>query len=170
MANVSENNEISRLSYMNLEDAFTLFLSYHEDTTEYSIRDPHRRKQFKELLCHSNYGVGVYIASGEYILLKSRDVDLEFFLTHILSSKKDNFCNRVDLNDEIFIEDLLNAMDTAFDKKVAKVILGAIKRRSELEEVGIGSKIEEYTKDVLDIAERIKEVTLEAKHMVLETI
>ena len=25
---------ISRLSYMNLEEAFTLFISYHEDTTE----------------------------------------------------------------------------------------------------------------------------------------
>ena len=65
MANISESNKISRLSYMNLEEAFTLFLSYHEDTTEYFIRDPHRRNQFKELLCHPNYGLGVYIVSGE---------------------------------------------------------------------------------------------------------
>ena len=127
MANVSENNA-SRLSYMNLEEAFTFFLSYHEDTTEYSIiRDLHRRKQFKELLCHPNYGL-----TGEYILLKSRDVDLEHFLTDILSSKKDNFYNRVELNDKKFLEDLLNTIDTAFDKNVAKVILGAIKTRSEL--------------------------------------
>ena len=103
-------------------------------------------------------------------MLKSRDVDLEHFLTDILSSKKDNFYNRVNLNDEKFIEDLLNAMYTAFDKKVAKVILGAIKTRSELEKIGIGSKIGEYTKEVLDIVERKKEVTLEAKHMVLETL
>ena len=83
-------------------------------------------------------------------MLKSRDVDLEHFLTDILSSKKDNFYNRVNLNDEKFIEDLLNAMYTAFDKKVAKVILGAIKTRSELEKIGTGSKIGEYTKEVLD--------------------
>ena len=170
MANVSENNKISRLSYMNLEEAFTLFLSYHEDTTEYSMRDPYRRKQFKELLCHANYGLGVYIVSGEYILLKSRDIDLGHFLTYILSSKKDNFYNRADLNDEKFIEDLLNVMDTAFDKKVTKVILGTIKTRSELEKIGIGGKIGEYTKEVLDIVERRKEVTLEAKHMDLETL
>ena len=87
-----------------------------------------------------------------------------------MSSKKDNFYNRADLNDEKFIEDLLNVMDTAFDKKVAKVILGTIKTRSELEKIGIGSKIGEYTKEVLDIVERRKEVTLEAKHMVLETL
>ena len=103
-------------------------------------------------------------------MLKSRDVDLEHFLTDILSSKKDNFYNRVNLNDEKFIEDLLNAMYTAFDKKVAKVILGAIKTRSELEKIGTGSKIGEYTKEVLDMVERRKEVTLEAKHMVLETL
>ena len=103
-------------------------------------------------------------------MLKSRDVDLEHFLTDILSSKKDNFYNRVNLNDEKFVEDLLNAMYTAVDKKVAKVILGAIKTRSELEKIGIGSKIGEYTKEVLDIVERRKEVTLEAKHMVLETL
>ena len=87
-----------------------------------------------------------------------------------MSSKKDNFYNRVNLNDEKFVEDLLNAMYTAVDKKVAKVILGAIKTRSELEKIGIGSKIGEYTKEVLDIVERRKEVTLEAKHMVLETL
>lgn len=50
-ANISENNKVSRLSYMNLEEAFALFLSYHEDNTEYSIRDSYQRNQFKNLLC-----------------------------------------------------------------------------------------------------------------------
>ena len=121
-------------------------------------------------MCHPNYGLRVYIVCGEYILLKSRDVDLEHFLTDILSSKNDNFYNRVDINDEKFIEDLLKAMDTALDKKVAKVILGAMQTRSELVMIGMGSKIGEYTKEVLDIVKRRKEDTLEAKHMVLENL
>ena len=104
-ANISENNKVSRLSYMNLEEAFALFLSYHEDTTEYSIRDSYQRNQFKNLLCLH------YI---EYILLRSRDIDLEYFSTDMLSSKKNNFYNKFDFNDEKFIEDSLNTMDTAF--------------------------------------------------------
>lgn len=121
-------------------------------------------------MCHPNYGPRVYIVYDEYILLKSRDVDLEHFLTDILSSKNDNLYNRVDINDEKFIEDLLKAMDTALDKKVAKVILGAMQTRLELVMIGMGSKIGEYTKEVLDIVKRRKEDALEAKHMVLENL
>ena len=87
-----------------------------------------------------------------------------------MSSKNDNFYNRVDINDEKFIEDLLKAMDTAFDKKVAKVILGAMQTRSELVMIGVGSQIGEYTKEGLDTVKRRKEDTLEAKHMVLENL
>lgn len=121
-------------------------------------------------MCHPNYGPRVYIVYDEYILLKSRDVDLEHFLTDILSSKNDNLYNRVDINDQKFIEDLLKAMDTALDKKVAKVILGAMQTRLELVMIGMGSKIGEYTKEVLDIVKRRKEDALEAKHMVLENL
>ena len=121
-------------------------------------------------MCHPNYGPRVYIVYDEYILLKSRDVDLEHFLTDILSSKNDNLYNRVHINDEKFIEDLLKAMDTALDKKVAKVILGAMQTRLELVMIGMGSKIGEYTKEVLDIVKRRKEDALEAKHMVLENL
>ena len=103
------------------------------------------------------------------MLLKSRDVDLKNFLTEILSYIKQNVLNRVDLNDEKFINYLLNTMDTAFDKKIGKVILGAIKTRSELKKKridrkGISSKTGEYTKELLEIVEWRKEVTLEAKN------
>lgn len=56
----------------------------------------------------------VYIISVKYILLRSRDIDLEYFSTDMLSSKKNNFYNKFDFNDEKFIEDSLNTMDTAF--------------------------------------------------------
>ena len=95
-------------------------------------------------MCHPNYGPRVYIVYDEYILLKSRDVDLEHFLTDILSSKNDNLYNRVDINDEKFIEDLLKAMDTALDKKVAKVILGAMQTRLELVIIGMGNILRRY--------------------------
>ena len=52
----------------------------------------------------------------------------------------------------------------------AKVILGGFKTRSELKKTKIDSKIGEYTKEILDIIERRKGVTLKAKHMVLQTL
>ena len=76
MANVSERDQVLRLSYMDFDEAYTLFLSYHKKSSKYSIKDYHLRKHFKEILCHPSYGLTVYIVAGQYILLKSRDVDL----------------------------------------------------------------------------------------------
>ena len=167
MTNTCNNMKVSRLSYMALNEAFTLFLSFNENATKNFIKDLNRKKQFKDLLCHPVFGLSVYIIYGEFVLLKSPDTDLQSFFSEVLIDRAvREGTSRVNLSDREFIEDLLNSMDTAFDKKVVSVILGAVKTRPELERIGIGKKIAQYTKEVLDVIEKRKAIVSEAKDVV----
>ena len=53
----SAGNRSSRLSYIQFEEAFALFLSFHPCCTAESLHDTHLRKVFKDLLCHPTHGL-----------------------------------------------------------------------------------------------------------------
>ena len=44
-------------------------------------------KTLKELLCHPNHGLAVYIAFNKFIVLKSSETDLEHFIEDCLNLK-----------------------------------------------------------------------------------
>ena len=44
----------------------------------------HEKKRFRELTCHPRYGFCVYILMDKFILLRSDDIDLEFFHGRLL--------------------------------------------------------------------------------------
>ena len=69
----------TQLSYMKYEDALALFLAYNPDSTPLHMRLKTERKHFKELLCHPNFGLCVYIVLEQFIVLKSDETDLEEF-------------------------------------------------------------------------------------------
>ena len=122
----SAGNRSVRFSYIQFYEAFAVFLSFHPGLTAESLKDTNRQKVFKELLCHPKHGLSVYVSS-KYILLRSSDVDLELFIEDIVSSN-DN--SEVEASQIIIsrnlLQDMFNIMDSAWDKKVLKVALGAI--------------------------------------------
>ena len=100
----------------------------------------HVFSKITELLCitYPVHGLCIYIIKTperEVILLRPDDIDLErFFETLFL--KEDN-------KDEVFNKDLLDkmfkSMDTEWDNKVLRVILGLSRSRAEIDKLGIDS-------------------------------
>ena len=58
-----------RQSYMSLEEAFAMYLSYYEDIVQKSIKSREKRKCFKELLCHDKYGLCLYVIKEHFVIL-----------------------------------------------------------------------------------------------------
>ena len=151
----SAGNRSVRFSYIKFDEAFALFLSFHPDLTAESLKDKNRQKVFKELLCHPIHGLPVYVISSKYILLRSSDVDLELFIEDIMSSNDNSEGEegRVIISRDL-LQDMSNSMDSAWDRKVLKVALGATRSRNQLQELGIGSRIQQYTKSAGPSLER----------------
>ena len=74
----NENGKDTKQSFMDFNEALALFFS--KDTSSLDLGQRHKRKRFKELLCHSKYGLCVYVVMEKFIVLRADDVDLEFFL------------------------------------------------------------------------------------------
>ena len=102
-------------------------------------------------------------------MLKSNDVDLEMFLGAFIEyMEQKNKCKdaRLDLNLETVTE-LIESMDTEWDKKVARVILGANHSRSEIDKLGMDSeKISNITCEVMKIMKERIQAKVAAEDMV----
>ena len=138
----SNNNRNVRHSFMVFDEAFALFSSFHPNRTSEHLKDPNLRKFFKEILCHPQHGLPVYVISNDYVLLRSRDVDLEQFIKELLTKVKPEDQRRLYLSRSL-IQNML--MDSEWDKKVLKVLIGTTHTKRELTTFGIGSRINQYT-------------------------
>ena len=136
------NGKSLRYSYLDFDEAHTLFLSYHPlKTLRHVTADRHCKKVFEDLLlCHLKSGSPVYIVANKFVILKSRDIDLELLLEELISSsynKEPHEQSRLNVT-KAFVDDLLDSMDTSWDKKVLKALLFATRSKHEL---GISSSI-----------------------------
>ena len=90
-------------------------------------------------------------------MLQSNDEDLELFLGAFIEyMEQKNECKdaRLDLNLETVTE-LIESMDTEWDKKVVRVILGANRSRSEIDKLGMDSdKLTNITCEVMKIMKK----------------
>ena len=140
-------------SFVKFDEAFALFLSFHENSVREMLVDRQRKKNFIDLLCHPKYGLPVYIVQNQYILLRSGEVDLDLFLQEI-SKPTDRIGE--DKFSAIQVKDILQSLDTTWDKKVCKAILGENLTKLEQVEAGLGSRIKKYKSDVLATIEERK--------------
>ena len=157
-------------SYLKFGEAFALYLSYDKNSTSITLKSPHYRKRFRELVCHPIYGFCVYIVTchngEEYILLKSDDVDLEYFFEQMQSTDKNQQESRLVINRDL-VQDLLSNLDTEWDKQVFHVLLGAERSRTQLQDLGIDfDAIPHETKQVLEIIQERKQAALGAEDIV----
>ena len=160
-------------SFMSFDDAFELFLGFQpgksmENTTSSD------RKSFKELLCHPEYGLCVYIvyvdkADRYYIVLRSDDVDMAHFIEELLQVGVTGNVSRerVTLNNET-VHALINSMDSEWDRKVARVLIGANRSNKELNQLGISiENINKSTEEVISIAIEIQNSQLAAEDILM---
>eukprot|EP00794_Sanderia_malayensis_P003753 gene3753-4275_t len=164
---ININGRELRCSYLPFLEAFTMFLSFHPDKTIESLKDSHMKKAFIELLCHPKHGIPVYIVDGEYIILRSKEVDLDLFLEEMITKESNTQGSQLTRH---FVESLLRNMDSAWDRKILKVALGATHTRQQLSSLGISSRIETYTQSVLQAIEQRNEVESEAHSLVTKNL
>ena len=65
MAKIDINSKTLQYSYLEFDEAHTLFLSYHPLKTLGHVTDHHSRKVFKDLLCYPKNGLPVYIVAKQ---------------------------------------------------------------------------------------------------------
>lgn len=164
-----------RKSYSSFEDAFELFQAYSlsTDSEEY-CKDG--KKRFRELLCHPNYGLPVYIINhaikGEYILLRPDGVDLEDFFERVYGDDKEEepFETRLTV-DKDFVRAMLASADTEWDRKLLRVLLGSTKSLSELKNLGMScDDIGKKTAEVLAVIQQKSEQHLNALQAINENL
>ena len=132
------------VSYIDFGEAFNLYKSYSSlrqigSANIQTLYD--QRKRFKELLLHPEFGLCVYVISfrsNHWITLRSDDLDFEEFFIELIEKANEGSTNRFDLNKENF-QNLYKALDTEWDRKIVRVILGENRSRSELDSLGIDS-------------------------------
>ena len=122
---------------------------------------------FKDLLYHRKHGIPVYILGSEYIILWSKEVDLELFLEEI--TIKDDSTQSPQLTRD-FVGSLLKNMDSAWDRKIFKVALGATHTRQQLTDIGISSRTENYTQLALQAIEERNGMESEARCLVTKNL
>ena len=105
----------------------------------------------------------------KFILLRSDDTDLEFFMEDfykLFTFESSTAENRLNIDREL-LHDILNSMDSEWDKNIAKVIIGATRSRAELHKLSIDShNISKLTEEVLDIIQERKNTKIAATDMV----
>ena len=163
------NSRSVRHSFMVFDEAFALFSSFHPNRTFEHLQDPNLRKFFKEILCHPKHGLPVYVINNELVLLRSHDVDLEKFIEELFTTIKHKDHSRLQLFRSL-IQNMLNSMDSEWDKKVMKVLIGATHTKRELTTFGIGSRINKYTYFVFSNVEKRVELENEAKNLVTNNL
>ena len=124
-------------SFMEFNEAFQLYLAYCTDGSKY-MKDGSQKKRFKELLLHPNFGLCAYVAtflSGkQFVILRPDNFDLEDFFSTVLEKNPVLLGSQVQLNKEN-VRKLYLTLDLEWDRRVVRVILGAARTRSQLNEI-----------------------------------
>ena len=170
--NYKNNDRMVRKSYLLFDDALELFLSFKDNATESSIKDKETRQKFRDLLCHEKYGLCVYVVLEKYVVLSSDDVNLEGFFDDLIDGVKSEV-QFVPLRQELtpdFAKNLLDLTDTEWDRKLLRVVLGAVKTKQELKKLGISSRIAKYTNEVRAAMQERNAIEREAIDIVKKSI
>ena len=174
LANVACSDGSTRVaSYIEFEEAYHLFLGYCTFGST-NIKDTDKKKHFKEMLLHPNYGLCVYLVDtlkgNLFVILRSDDVDLEDFYLHLYESGIDMPASRFVLDKET-VQALYQALDTEWDKKILRVTLGATRTRAEVDALGIDSdSLCQDKQCVFGYLDHLEEIEKEAASAVAQEI
>ena len=124
--------------------------------------DRHEKKHFTELVLHLKYGLCVNIVKGkqkEYLVLRPDNFNLEASYQHCFTDE-----GRHEPLDKEFIKNVFSSMDTEWDKKILRVVLGLSRTRKEIDMLGINSDTVLKDRETIDnFFEKCEQLTGEAK-------
>ncbi len=151
------------IGYIDFNIAYELYCGHLEHSVDH--------KEFRDILLHPEYGLCVYIvnfleSNKRYIVLKTETLDLPNFIVELntaITSIEDppSQANSTRLTiDKNSLQCILSSMDSEWDRKCAKVIIGANLSRKEMEELGFHpetlTKSVENVKTIVEETERTK--------------
>ena len=165
---------LKRVSCISLDKAYNLYLSYaNVPNPHLLVKDRNYKQSFKEFICHPKYGLCIYIYENT-IILRPDDIDLDkfFILQHANRSAEEAVGSkspRLDLFENM--ERILKSLDSEWDRKVMKVVVGAFCTRKELKELGIrNDDIKEMTDSVLCVIAKSEEMVETAEEEVMKKL
>lgn len=167
LANVSNRPGKSKvLSYMSFDEAYDIYLAYqHPARGKFMQSDRHEKKHFTELVLHPKYGLCVNIVKvkqKEYIVLRPDNFNLEAFYEHCFTDE-----GRHEPVDKEFIKKVFSSMDTEWDKKILRVVLGLSRTRKEIDMLGMNSDTVLKDRQTIDnFFDKCDELKNEAKKVV----
>ncbi|XP_070570891.1 uncharacterized protein [Ptychodera flava] len=150
---VYEDGSEKSKPFITFDEGLEVFLGYK--TTYVSQTLTHDDKHsFLNALLHPKWGLTVHVITMEathcrYIVLRPDDVDLEIFLDEFCKSNEDTD-ERLACEKET-IKNILATVDTEWDRKVARVLLGTNRSRLQLDSMGIDS--DDIAKSTLQVCE-----------------
>lgn len=166
-----EDGTVKRQTYLGFDEAYLLFLAF-VPFGSLLIDDREKKKYFKELLLHPEYGLSVYIVKTKFhhfIILKSGETDLADFLLKVTAQNQMNE-TRFEMNKQT-IQQLMKTVDTEWDRKVVRIIIGATRSRSEIESLGIDpDSLCKDEKDVFGLINLNDEIEDEANKTVIDNL
>ena len=143
----------------------------HSDTkSALALEMKHEKKRFKELICHPQYGLCVYVIMDKFVVLRSDDIDMEesveAFILYLKSGETTRQEERIQLDNKL-LSDILHSMDSEWDKNIVRVLIGSTRSRQEITNLGIDShNIAQVTNKVISIVNERGNAILTATYMV----
>ena len=150
---IAENGQVYDSSFLPFDEAMELYYSYLGRESPFIKTD---KDHFQYALLHESWGLCVYVIyvrtlQQKYIVLRPDEFGLELFLEMVCKCETLEISeNRMDLDSDK-VESMMNTIDSEWDRKVARVFLGASRSRSEINRLGIDSdNIKKETAEVCD--------------------
>ena len=80
----------------------------HSDTkSTLALEMKHEKKRFKELICHPQYGLCVYVIMDKFVVLRSDDIDMEefveAFILYLKSGETTRQEERIQLDNKLLV-------------------------------------------------------------------
>ena len=167
------NGRKYELSCIKFSEAYDIFISYlGQDEYSASLlrHDQSRKIQFRDLLLHPNFGLCVYLVSGQherYIVLRPDDVDISNSLRLLI----DDVDKEQEKIDKDLLSKLFNVMDTEWDKKVLRYVLARFFSLNQYEKLGMDRQmITKERKDIECLLEDLKIIEEKARCDVVQNL
>lgn len=155
------------------DDGYEIYSSFTESAPE--------REAFRDSLLHPTHGLCVCLFTNpwngvRHIVLENGQTDIAHMLTTISTSPPSavgSQARRVDrfqLDGDI-VHALLNSMDTAYDRKVARSVLAANRSRAEIYKLGMKpTRTVKSLKEVSEAVDQIQTAKRRARNIVKERL
>ena len=119
------------------QDAYEIYLSFSKNANLVDAKtDRVLKTSFKDLILHPDYGLCIYIVRmcGErYICLRPDNANISCIFDALAEKAKQEDASCIDVPE---LKNLMELMDTEWDKKVLCYVLSSVRCYSEIKELG----------------------------------